>query len=73
MTQNIDFTVSWNRKVNSVYNNGYDYPKEGQDPVYFEKILCDPGILKPEYMLTGTYYKEETGSTLQSWVSGYTT
>lgn len=29
--QNIDFEVAWNRRVNNIYNNGYDYPKQGQD------------------------------------------
>jgi hypothetical protein len=49
--------------VNNIYNNGYDYPKQGQDKEYFEKILCDPGILQSTHMLSGSNYVEKAGTT----------
>lgn len=59
--------------MNNLYNNGYNYPPTNQESTFFEKILCDHGILKPSFMMTGQGYSEVTGTTPQSWVAGYTT
>jgi hypothetical protein len=65
--------VTWNRQVNNLFNNGYDYPPGNQQSAFFDKILCDSGILKPSHMMTGQGYQEVMGTNSQSWAAGYTT
>lgn len=45
LTQVIDFTVSWNRKVVGVFNEKYNIDQKVQSTEGFDKILCDSGIL----------------------------
>ena len=61
----------WNSKVFGSYNVGYDYPKEGQDKEFFERILCDKGILQTANMMAETKFSS-TGLTSIEYVPGFT-
>lgn len=73
-TQDIDFTVVWNRPVFGTYNAGYEYYPDGlgQESEFFQNKLCDKGILITGNMPTGTYFQSLSGTTSLEYVAGFT-
>jgi hypothetical protein len=54
------------------YHSGYDYPKEGQDKAFFERIMCDKGILTTGNMMAGTNFSPAAGTTSLEYIAGFT-